>query len=358
MKATLRELADLAGGTVVGDPQRIITAAEPCHLAGKDAITFLENVKSKDQFDGSRAGAAVVPLSFTDEKGARPVIQVENVVAAFTKIAAFFRPPRSKMIAGISSKASINPSAVLGEGTSVADGVYIGADVRIGKNCTIYPNAVILDGTSIGDHTVLFPGVTVYEDCRIGSGCILHAGAVIGAYGFGYSCVDGVHRLSAQLGNVEIGDNVEIGANTTIDRGTYGSTRIGAGTKIDNLVMVAHNCSLGRCNLICAHTGIAGSSVTGDYVVMAGRVGVRDHIKVGDNAMIGAMAGVMLDVPENARIVGIPATPEKEQMKKQVALAKLPEMRREFQKLQKETAALAQEVAALRARLGKDENAN
>ena len=225
----------------------------------------------------------------------------------------------------------------------------------IGRNCVIHPNVVILDGTRIGDEAVLFPNVTIYENVEIGARCLIHAGAVIGAYGFGYDSSTGIHRLSAQLGNVVIENDVDIGANATIDRATHGSTRIGEGTKVDNLVMIAHNCSIGRFNLICAHTGVAGSTVTGDYVVMAGRVGVRDHLKIGDGAVLGAMAGVMADVPEKSRIVGIPATPEKEQMKKQVALAKLPEMRREFIALQKETARLAAELEKVQKRLEKDQ---
>ena len=155
-----------------------------------------------------------------------------------------------------------------------------------------------------------------------------------------YETVDGRHRRSAQLGYVEIGDDVEIGACTTIDRGTYGATSIGEGTKIDNLVMIAHNCAIGRHNLICSQVGIAGSCTTGDYVVMAGQVGLRDHIAVGHRAVLGAKAGVRTDIPEGAVYVGIPATPEREQALKQVAWAKLPEMRKEFLALQKQLADL------------------
>ena len=245
----------------------------------------------------------------------------------------------------------IADSAKIGEGTSIGAGVYIGNEVQVGERCVIYPGVVILDGTRIGSETTIFPNVTIYENCCVGSRCLLHASSVIGSYGFGYDSTNGRHILSVQYGNVVLGDEVEIGANTTIDRGTYDSTFIGNGTKIDNLVQIGHNCSIGRNNLICAHTGMAGSTISGDCVVMAGRVGVRDHLKIGDGAVIGAMAGVMLDVPAGARIVGIPATPEKEQMKKQVALAKLPEMRKEFIALQKETASLKEQILLLQAKL-------
>jgi UDP-3-O-[3-hydroxymyristoyl] glucosamine N-acyltransferase len=167
----------------------------------------------------------------------------------------------------------------------------------------------------------------------VGPRCVIHAGAVLGAYGFGYGCHEGRHRLSPQLGNVVLEADVEVGAGTTIDRGTYGPTIIGEGTKIDNLVMIAHNCRIGRHNMLCAQVGIAGSTSTGDYVVMAGQAGIRDHVHIGSQVMLGAKAGVMNDVPDGARFVGIPATPEREQMVKQAALSKLPEMRRELKRL-------------------------
>jgi len=176
--------------------------------------------------------------------------------------------------------------------------------------------------------------VVLYENTVIGARCTIHAGAVLGAYGFGYNFVDGRHRLAAQLGKVVVGDDVEIGANSTVDRGTYGSTVIGEGTKIDNQVMIAHNCRIGRHNMLCAQVGIAGSTTTGDHVVMAGQVGVRDHVHVGDRAVLMARAGVMNDIADGVHMVGIPATPEREQMIKQAAIAKLPEMRRQFKQLQ------------------------
>ena len=349
MKVSLLELARLVGGVVEGDSSMTISSAEPTHLASEGSITFLETTAKKGILDGCRASAVLVPEDFPTDSGLT-VVRVANVGSAFDKIAAFFRPPREKMVSGVSPAAFIADSARLGEGTSVGAGAYLGNDVVIGKDCVIYPNVTVLDGTIVCDGTVLFPNVVIYENCEIGARCLIHASAVIGAYGFGYDSSTGVHRLSAQLGNVVVQDDVEIGANSTIDRATHGSTVIGAGTKIDNLVMVAHNCSIGRNNLICAHTGVAGSSVSGDYVVMAGRVGVRDHLKIGRGAVLGAMAGVMADVEEGARIVGIPATPEKEQMKKQVALAKLPEMRREFIALQKEVARLTAEIEKIRKR--------
>ena len=210
----------------------------------------------------------------------------------------------------------------------------IGDDVEIGAGTTIHSGVHIMAGSRIGEDVTIFPNAVLYENTVVGPRCLIHAGAVLGAYGFGYELVDGRHQLSAQLGNVEFGADVEIGAGTTIDRGTYGPTVIGEGTKIDDLVMVAHNCRIGRHNMLCSQVGIAGSTTTGDYVVMAGQVGVRDHVHIGDRAVLGAMAGVTNDVPEGSRMIGIPATPEREQKIKQAMMSRLPEMRQQLKRLQ------------------------
>jgi UDP-3-O-[3-hydroxymyristoyl] glucosamine N-acyltransferase len=181
---------------------------------------------------------------------------------------------------------------------------------------------------------------------------VIHAGTVVGAYGFGYDTVHGRHERGDQLGYVVIEDDVEIGANATIDRGTYGPTVIGQGTKIDNLVMVAHNCHIGRHNLICSQVGIAGSSSSGNYVVMAGQVGVPDHVRIGHRAVLGAKAGVMRDVADDTTVLGLPATPERDQLAKQAALARLPDMRRQLRDLIRQVEQLAQKVERLEKRDG------
>ena len=216
----------------------------------------------------------------------------------------------------------------IGDGSTIHSGVHIMAGSRIGANVTIFPNAVL------------------YENTIVGPRCLIHANAVLGAYGFGYGFANGRHVLSAQLGNVVLGADVEIGAGSTIDRGTYGPTSIGEGTKIDDSVMVAHNCRIGRHNMLCSQVGVAGSTTTGDYVVMAGQVGVRDHVHIGDRAVLGAMAGVTNDVPADARMIGIPATPERDQKIKQAAFSKLPEMRRQLKQLQRAVDELLKESAA------------
>ena len=342
---TLSELAERVGGTVVGDGSLPISGVAPLQSATLSELTFLERtdrialLKRK-----SKAGAVVVPMGAVIEGFS--VIQVPQVLEAFETIARFFQPPRDDTIAGISEQAYIHPSATLGSNVAIGPFAVIMQDVVLGDFVTVHSGTHIAAGCSIGKGTTIFPNVTLYRDSVVGERCIIHAGAIIGAFGFGYESSQGFHKLSQQIGNVILGDDVDVGANATIDRATYGSTIVGDGTKIDNFVMLAHNCKLGKHNVICAHTGIAGSTTTGDFVVMAGRVGVKDHVHIGDRAVLGAMAGIMGDVDPDARIVGIPATPEKEQMRILLAQQRLPEMQKEFKQMKKE-------VEALKARLEK-----
>jgi UDP-3-O-[3-hydroxymyristoyl] glucosamine N-acyltransferase len=274
----------------------------------------------------------------------RPAIFVDDPRDAFAKIVMFFRPPVEMEHVGISPDARVDPTAQLAVGVRVHAGATIGANVRIGRGSEIHSNVTIMPGCEIGDDVLLFPGVVLYEGCQIGDRCLIHAGAVIGAYGFGYDTIQGRHERGPQLGYVLIESDVEIGACTTVDRGTYGPTVIGEGTKIDNQVMIAHNCRIGRHNLICSQVGVAGSSSSGDYVVMAGQVGVPDHVRIGHRAVLGAKAGIMRDVPDDTTVLGIPATPERDQMAKQAAFAKLPEMRKQLRKLQRAVDQMAESL--------------
>ena len=330
--STLSELAALVGGTVVGNGSLLIKGVAPLQNATASELTFLERADRIPLLQRkSKAGAVVVPTDVVPEDFS--VIQVPHVLEAFETIARFFAPPREETIHGISGRAFVHPNANIGTNVAIGHFVVIEEDVILGDNVIIHSGVHIAGGCVIGDHTIIFPNTVLYRSSVVGSRCIIHSGAVIGAFGFGYDSSHGTHKLSPQIGNVVIENNVEIGANCTIDRATYGSTIIGEGTKIDNFVMIAHNCKIGKHNMLCAHTGIAGSTTTGDYVVMAGRVGVRDHVHIGDRAVIGAMSGILGDVKPEVRIVGIPATPEKEQMRIQVALQRLPEMQKEFKQM-------------------------
>lgn len=342
MQATLAELAALVDGQLIGDGDLPIRGAAIIRDAEPGEITLIDKAELSGMLKSSRASAAVAPGAV--EPNGLPLIRVADVHRAFSVIVARFQPSRSTRRVGISPDASVHPSAVLGRDVDVHPMATIGPDVEIGDGATIHSGAHVMAGAKIGPQATIFPGAVLYENTAVGPRCVIHAGAVLGAYGFGYCCENGRHQLSAQLGSVILEADVEVGAGTTIDRGTYGPTVVGEGTKIDNMVMIAHNCRIGRHNMLCAQVGIAGSTTTGDYVVMAGQAGVRDHVDIGAGAMLGAKAGVMSSVPEKARVVGIPATPEREQMVKQAALAKLPEMRRQVKKLQQVVDRLVESV--------------
>lgn len=346
MDRHLEELAELVGGTLVGDGSVRISAASTLVDSGPGHITLVDDPQKVDLLGNCEASAVVVPRGVSV---ALPRIEVDDVHAAFTQIARQFRPVRKSGPRTVSPQAFISPQARLGQNVAVHPGAFVGDDVELGDGTTVHAGVQIMAGCRIGRDVTLFPGVVLYEDTRLGDRVTVHSGAVLGAYGFGYRMVDGRHVLCSQLGYVEIGDDVDIGAGTTIDRGTYGPTRVGSGTKIDNQVQIGHNCRIGSHNLICSQVGIAGSTSTGDYVVIAGQVGIRDHVHIGDQAVLGAMAGISNDVPAHATMLGIPATPEREQKLKQAALSKLPEMRRQWKKLTAEVARLRGQIEQLTA---------
>jgi UDP-3-O-[3-hydroxymyristoyl] glucosamine N-acyltransferase len=333
MSLTLAQIASLVDGQLVASGELEITGAATLAAARPGEITLCDNPKLAPELARTQAAAVIVPHGLETNM---PSVAVADVHAAFAKVVGQFRPQKAPRPVGIHPQAVVSLSARIGEGTQVHPLAVIGDNVEIGPGCTIHCGVRIGDGCRLGQGVTLFPNVVLYQSAVIGNRVLIHANAVIGAYGFGYTLVGGQHKLSAQLGYVEIEDDVEIGACATIDRGTYGPTIIGAGTKIDNHVMIAHNCRIGRHNLICSQAGVAGSSTTGDYVVIAGQVGVRDHVHIGERAMLGAQCGVMNDVPAGQRVLGSPAIDEKDQYRIFAASFKLPEMRKELHKLQRE----------------------
>jgi UDP-3-O-[3-hydroxymyristoyl] glucosamine N-acyltransferase len=333
MPCTLADIAVWVGGTLVGDGQLQITGAAPLGVTREGEITLVERSAKLQKITPGTAAAAIVPREMTI--GELPIVQVDDVHAAFAKVVAYFRPPRVGQSVGLSPRAAISPTARIADDVDIHPGAVIGDDTVIGAGCVIHSGVHIMAGCRLEDHVTIFPGAVLYENTVVGPRVIIHSGAVIGAFGFGYRLHNGRHLLSAQLGYVELCADVEVGANTTIDRGTYGPTVIGEGTKIDNQVMIAHNCRIGRHNLICSQVGIAGSTSTGDNVVCAGQAGVRDHVHIGDGAILAAMAGVSNDVPAGVTMLGIPATPERDQKLCMAAYQKLPEMRKQLKALVK-----------------------
>jgi len=342
MTLALGQIAEMVGGELHGDASLPITGAAILRDAHRGDITLADKPQLAGKLANCQASAVLVPPSFRPD--GVPFVTVRNVHRSFAMIVERFRPAVASRACGTSPSAHVSPTARIANDVNIQAGATIGDGVEIGRGTTIHAGVQILPGCRIGEQVTIFPNAVLYEQTRIGNRVIIHANAVLGAYGFGYETIEGQHQLSAQLGYVEIEDDVEIGAGTTIDRGTYGPTTIGCGTKIDNLVMIGHNCRIGRHNLLCAQVGIAGSCTTGDYVVMAGQVGVKDHIDIGPRAILCAQAGIMYDIPPETAYMGTPATREREHLQMVAAAAKLPDMRKEFRALQRQVAALVQKL--------------
>jgi UDP-3-O-[3-hydroxymyristoyl] glucosamine N-acyltransferase len=327
-------LAALVGGNVEGDGQTVVSGAASLSRAQDGDITLADAPRLLPRLETCAASAVVVPRGFPSTSQSRLV--VDDVHAAFTQIVEQFRPQYDAVCPGCSEQAHVATTAAIADDAVVHPFATIDQGVVLESGVVIHSGVRVMAGCRIGAHTVVFPNVVLYPGTVIGERCTIHGGAVIGAYGFGYQAVNGVHVRGAQLGNVVIGSDVEIGAGTTIDRGTYDATLIGDGTKIDNQVMIGHNCRIGRHNLICSQVGIAGSCTTGDYVVMAGQVGLSDHLHIGDRAVLGAKAGLMNDVPNDAVFIGVPATPERDQWRMWGHVRQLPNMRRQLKRLEQQ----------------------
>ncbi len=342
MSTPLATLAELVQGRLHGDPETLISGAATLAAAEAGQITLADCANKSSDLANCSASAAIVATDVP--LGSLPAIVVEDVHVAFAQIVEHFRPQRAQKKPRISEQAIIDPSAQIADGVDIHPLAVIGEDVVIGLGSVIHSGVQIMPGCVLGEDVTLFPNAVLYEDTRIGARSIVHAGAVLGAYGFGYRQQDGKHELSAQLGFVELGADVEIGACVTIDRGTYGPTVVGEGTKIDNLVQIAHNCQLGKHNLICSQVGIAGSTTTGDHVVMAGQVGVRDHVHIGTGAVLCSKAGIPNDVGDGEVMLGAPAAPLRQQKLQMAAISKLPDMRKQFRTMQRQLAAFEKQL--------------
>jgi UDP-3-O-[3-hydroxymyristoyl] glucosamine N-acyltransferase len=326
-------LAEWVRGEVLGDGDLPISNARPLSEAQPGDITFVEHEKHLHAWHVSRASAAIVPGNVP--VNGRPIIRVLDPVMAFAQVFQQLRGRPAESVPSISPTAQVHPTARLAAGVSVGPFAVVGEGCEIGANTTLHAGVVIGRLCRLGHDVTLYPHVTVSDECVVGNRVVIHPNAVIGADGFGYRMNQGRHNKVPQLGWVEIEDDVEIGACSTIDRGTFGPTKIGMGTKIDNLVMIGHNCQIGKHNVLCSQVGIAGSCTTGDYVVMAGQVGVADHIHIGDRVTILAKTGVSGHVPSGSQIMGYPARPHKEFARIAWCLDKLPELRKEVSQITK-----------------------
>jgi len=331
MTNTLQELADYLDGQLAGDPSIAITGMGTLDSAVEGEITFLANSKYAAKVQSTHASAIV--LSPTADSFGRNRIVVANPHLAFAKLLTLYTSgPRTAK--GVMPGAFVGEGVVMGAEVTVYPGAYIGDGVRIGDRATIHHNVTLYEGVELGDDVTLHSGVSVREGCLIGNRVIIHNGAVIGGDGFGYSPDDSSWFKVPQVGIVIIGDDVEIGANATIDRAALETTRIGRGTKIDNLVQVAHNCQIGEDCIIVAQAGIAGSTVLGRHVTLGGQVAVADHVTVGANAMIAGQSGVFNNVDAGAVLSGTPAILHKSRLKSAAVFPHLPIMRKTLTRLE------------------------
>jgi UDP-3-O-[3-hydroxymyristoyl] glucosamine N-acyltransferase len=343
--ATLEQLAALVRGRLVGDGNVPIHAARPVAEAGPGDITFIENERYAKMLRTSPASAVIVGPHFKrattgEREPTLPLIEVDDPMLAFLAVRSHLVGASKPRWSGIHPQAWVAPSAKIGANVAIYPFASVGAEAEIGDGTTLHPGVVVGDRCKIGRDVVIHPNAVLYRDVVLGDRVEIHAGTVIGGDGFGYRLIDGRHVKVPQAGRVEIGDDVEIGSNCTVDRATFEATRIGAGSKIDNLVMIGHNNQIGRHNLLCGQVGIAGSCKTGDYVVMAGQAGIKDNREIGDRVIVGAQAGVHRNIPSGQEVLGSPAIPAREQRRVFQMIARLPEMHRQLRELAAQVALL------------------
>lgn len=326
MTITPRALGALIGGTVEGNPDIELTGFAKIEEAGPADLSFIANPKYSHFIHTTKAGALLVSKDF-DNAGETGVtlIRVEDPYSTLADLLRYVESQKP-LPEGVEQPSYVSEGVELPEGVYIGAFAYIGKGVELGRNVKVYPQSYVGDGAVIGEGTVIRAGVKVYEGCRIGKRCILHSGAVIGADGFGFAPKDGKYEKIPQTGIVVIEDDVEVGANTTIDRATFGSTVVGEGTKLDNLIQIAHNVTVGRHNVFAAQSGVAGSTSIGNGNMVGGQVGFAGHIKVGDGNQIGAQSGIPNDIGDGERLIGYPAVPLVQFAKSQVYIKRLGEL--------------------------------
>jgi UDP-3-O-[3-hydroxymyristoyl] glucosamine N-acyltransferase len=321
MELTAETIARHLNGRVIGDKSLVLTGFAPATTARPGELTFAENPSFFAKAESSDASAILVEQEFESDR--KTLIKVVSSRIAFAQVLPLFFP-EPKVSPGI------HPTAVIAQSAKVDSSVHVGPHCTVGENCVIGANSILHSGVSIGPETsvgrdcIFYPGVRIYHRCTINDRVIIHADTVVGSDGFGYVLDDGVHRKIPQVGTVIINDDVEIGANVTIDRGTLGPTVIGRGTKIDNLVQVAHNVQIGEHCIIIAQVGIAGSTRIGNRTQIGGQVGIAGHLKIGDNVQIAAQSGVMHDIPDGEKWFGAPAQPDRKAKRILLAIQQLP----------------------------------
>ena len=336
MKLTVEQLAKRLGAELTGNAEEIgrqITAVSPVKAAGESEVTFVTDDKHKAALSQSHAGAIIVSERIDGLD--KPQLIVEDINAALIETLRIFAPRLKAPAEGIDPTAKVADNAKIAKGVSIGAGAVIDDGVEIGQNTIIGSGCKIGENSKLGEHCRLDCNVVIYHNCRLGNDVIVQANSTIGSTGFGYSFIDGAHRLIPHNGGVIIEDFVEIGANCCIDRAKFGNTIIGAGTKIDNLVQIAHNVVIGKCCLIVAQVGIAGSCTLGDGVVLGGQAGLADNVEIGDGTMVSAQAGVINNVPAGQKLAWTPAIKREDAFRTIGLVLRLPKMAKQLRQLGK-----------------------
>ena len=344
MEFSAKQIAEFIQGTVVGDENATVHTFAKIEEGIPGAISFLSNPKYTHYIYDTQASIVLVNNDFVPEKEVTAtLIKVDNAYESLAKLLTLYEMSKPKKT-GIDPLAYIAASAKIGKEVYIAPFAYIGENAIIGDNTAIYPHATVCENAKVGNNSILYPNVTVYHDCKIGNNCILHAGCVIGADGFGFAPSPEGYEKIPQIGIVVIEDNVEIGANTCVDRSTMGATIIHKGVKLDNLIQIAHNVEVGSHTVMASQAGIAGSTKIGEWCMFGGQVGVAGHIKIGDHTNVGAQSGIAKTLKGYKSIMGSPAIDAKQFFKSSAAFKNLPEMYLSISQLQKEVKELKKQL--------------
>ncbi len=336
MEFTAKQIADFIGGKVEGDNNSTVNTFAKIEEGAKGAISFLSNPKYTQYIYDTDSSIVLINEDVVLEKPvSTTLIRVKNAYECIAKLLHLYETSKPKRT-GIDTLAFVSPKAIVGDDVYIGAFAYIGDNVTIGDGTQIYPHTVIEDGAEIGERCVIHPNVTVYHGCKLGNNVTIHAGSVIGADGFGFAPNDEGYDKIPQIGIVTIEDNVEIGANTCIDRSTMGSTIIRKGVKLDNLIQVAHNCEIGENTVMSAQVGIAGSTKIGSWCMFGGQVGLAGHIQIGDKVFLGAQSGVPGNIKSDQTLIGTPPMEPKAYFKSQAIFRKLPELYKQINELQKQ----------------------
>ena len=347
MEFNAQQIAHILQGSIEGNPDVKVSNFSKIEEGKPGTLTFLANPKYSSFLYTTKASLALINDDFILEKeipSTLTLIRVPNAYTALAQLLKLVDQAKSRK-QGIHPMAFVSPTAQLSdENAYIGAFAYIGENVKLGNNISVYPHSYIGDNANIGDNSIIYSGVHIYEGCQLGKNCIIHSGAVIGSDGFGFAKEGDEYQKIPQLGNVIIEDNVEIGANTTIDRAVMDSTVIKKGVKLDNLIQIAHNVEVGENTAMAAQVGISGSTKIGKNCIMGGQAGLGGRIKIGDNVSIGAQAGIISNIESGRSIIGSPAIDVKNFFRSSVIFPKLPEIYRQIDQLQKELDLLKKEI--------------